>query len=89
MNNQQGNEIEKRLYSILPKKLNIELVQINQDLSLLICSSAAEFIFQQSKIKIFSNCLSIEGSLDQNHYAIITEPMKVQCKFKDFILLSY
>ena len=86
MNNQQGYEIEKRLYSILPKKLNIELVQIHHDLSLLICSSAAELIFQQSKRKIFSNFYRLK-SLDQNHYAIITEPMKVQCKFKDLISL--
>jgi hypothetical protein len=57
MNNQQGKDIEKRLYSILPKKLNIDLVQINDNLALLICSAAAELIFQQSKERFFSNSI--------------------------------
>jgi hypothetical protein len=46
--NEQGKHIENELYSILPETLNIELIKIPNDLSLLICSSAAEEIFQQS-----------------------------------------
>ncbi|CAF0869430.1 unnamed protein product [Rotaria sp. Silwood1] len=60
-NIEQGKDIEKRLYSILPNTLNIETVKIDTHLSLIICSSAAEYIFQENQI----------------HYAIITEPLKV------------
>lgn len=54
---EQGKEIEKFLYSILPDSLNIDVLTIPDDLSLIICSSAAENIFQQSKKtnKILSN----------------------------------
>ncbi|CAF0967945.1 unnamed protein product [Rotaria sordida] len=60
-NIEQGKDIEKQLYSILPHTFNIETVKVDDHLALIICSSAAEFIFQQSQI----------------HYAIITEPAKV------------
>jgi hypothetical protein len=46
----QGKEIEKYLYSILPDSLNINALKIPDDLQLIICSSAAETIFQQSII---------------------------------------
>ncbi|CAF3313561.1 unnamed protein product [Rotaria socialis] len=60
-NIEQGKDIEKRLYSILSDTLNIETLKINNHLALLVCSPAAEYIFQQS----------------QTHYAIITEPSQV------------
>ncbi|CAF4053246.1 unnamed protein product [Rotaria magnacalcarata] len=64
-NIEQGKDIEKRLYSILPDTLNIETLKINNHLALLVCSPAAEYIFQQS----------------QTHYAIVTEPSQVHGKF--------
>jgi hypothetical protein len=52
-NNAEGKEIEKSLYSILPHSLNIDILKIPNDLQLIICSSAAESVFQQSKILIY------------------------------------
>jgi hypothetical protein len=52
-NIQQGKEIEKRLYSLLPEKLNTEVVKTNDSLALLIYSSEAENIFQQSNLFLF------------------------------------
>jgi hypothetical protein len=49
-NTEQGKEIEKQLYSLLPNSLNIELLKIDNDLSLIVCSAAAEDIFQQSNL---------------------------------------
>jgi hypothetical protein len=49
-NTEQGKEIEKQLYSLLPNSLNIELLKIDNDLSLIVCSPAAEDIFQQSNL---------------------------------------
>ena len=51
-NNEQGKEIEKSLYSILPYSLNLDVLKIPDDLQLIICSSAAESVFQQSKITL-------------------------------------
>ncbi|CAF1221473.1 unnamed protein product [Adineta ricciae] len=61
-NIEQGKEIEKQLHSIIPPTLNIDLVKIKEDLALLIRSSAAENLFQQN----------------QSHYAIFSEPIKIQ-----------
>lgn len=48
---EQGKEIEKQLHSIIPPSLSIDIVKIKEDLALLICSSAAENLFQQSNPK--------------------------------------
>lgn len=45
---EQGKEIELILYEILPNMLNIQSMNIKTDLSLMICSSAAEKIFEES-----------------------------------------
>jgi len=84
-NIEQGKTIEKQLYSILPERLNIELVKINDDLALLICSSAGENIFQQSKI-LFISFIYREfiQYIDQIHYAIMSEPTNVRCKLTYF-----
>jgi hypothetical protein len=36
-NTEQGKDIEKRLYSIFPETLNIELITINNNLVLIMC----------------------------------------------------
>ena len=50
-NIEQGKEIEKQLHSIIPPTLHADLVKIKEDLALLICSSAAENLFQLSNSK--------------------------------------
>lgn len=70
----QGKDIEKYLYSILPDSLSIDVVNIPDDLQLIICSSAAETVFQQNHF------------IDQ--YAIISEPMKAQGKLISFIITN-
>jgi hypothetical protein len=85
-NIEQGKTIEKQLYSILPERLNIELVKINDDdLALFICSSAGEKIFQQSKFLLISFIYrNFIQYIDQTHYAIISEPTNVRCKLTYF-----
>ena len=83
---EQGKSIEKQLYSLLPKRLDTKLVKTNDAFALLICSSAAENIFQQSKFFLFIQAFSCFLSvffirLDRDHYAMISEPYKTQCKF--------
>jgi hypothetical protein len=76
-----GKEIEKSLYSILPDLLNIDVLKIPDNLQLIICSSAAETVFQQSIFTDRSLFIQIFiVYLDQTHYAIISEPTKIQCK---------
>jgi len=80
-NNEQGKEIEKQLYSILPETLNIDIINIDNHLSLIICSSIAEYIFQQSNfISILFIYSNFDLYSDQMDYAIVSEPTKVQCK---------
>jgi hypothetical protein len=87
-NDEQGKDIEKQLYSILPDKLNINIVNIDNHLSLIICSSIAEYIFQQSNFYIYFIYLFKFRFIfsDQMYYAIVSEPVKVQCKLICIIL---
>lgn len=45
---EQGKEIEQFLFDILPDSLNMRTLNMKEDLSLLVSSSAAEKIFEQS-----------------------------------------
>lgn len=82
MSVEQGKDIEKELYSILPQEINIQNVTFHNNLSLLICSSAAESIFEQSIpcLNLYFIEIILNITLDQTYYAIITEQIKVHSR---------